>query len=75
MISSKYSIKHILEFGWERRALLREVIPDIQQFAFHMGVDIEFINPVTINDESELCSDIINILQRPYSYVLVFFSI
>ncbi|VDM39179.1 unnamed protein product [Toxocara canis] len=61
-----------LEFERERRALFEEVIPDVQQFAVQMDVDLELLEPTLDSVECTEMNAVMELLLKPASYLLCF---
>lgn len=61
----------ISEFEWERRAFLKDVVSDAQQYAVQMGVDLEFVEPVTDSLDVDTFTTILSVLSKPTSYLMV----
>lgn len=67
MIRFEYST----EFEWERRSLIREILPDVQQYAIQMGVDLEIIEPITDSQDTATYTTIFKLLFKTTSYLMV----
>ncbi|CAI4225513.1 unnamed protein product [Auanema sp. JU1783] len=62
------------EFYVERKLLLQEVLPEIQSFAFNMGIDIEWFDPYKENEKltNEISEKIMNAMDDDKTIVICF---
>ncbi|VDK50940.1 unnamed protein product [Anisakis simplex] len=60
------------EFEWEQRAMFDDVLPEIQQYAVQMGVDLEILKPnLEAFERCEICT-VMELLDKPASYLICF---
>lgn len=60
------------EFEWEKHALLNEVIPDVQQYAAQVGVDVEFLEYCPNPEDAIENADVQELLEQNASYIMAF---
>ncbi|VDM15478.1 unnamed protein product [Wuchereria bancrofti] len=60
------------EFEREYRALVKDVAINIQHYAFQLGIDVEFLEPVTDNLDIETFEAILNVFSNCTSYLMCF---
>ncbi|KAM3726635.1 Protein qui-1 [Dirofilaria immitis] len=60
------------EFQREYRALVKEVAIDIQHYALQLGVDVEFVEPVTDSLDIETFEAMLNVFSKHTSYLMCF---
>ncbi|MCP9266195.1 WD domain, G-beta repeat protein [Dirofilaria immitis] len=71
---SKYFSKSLqqAQFQREYRALVKEVAIDIQHYALQLGVDVEFVEPVTDSLDIETFEAMLNVFSKHTSYLMCF---
>uniref|UniRef100_A0A915PGL6 DUF4062 domain-containing protein n=1 Tax=Setaria digitata TaxID=48799 RepID=A0A915PGL6_9BILA len=60
------------KFEYERHLLLKDVALDIQHYALQIGVDVEFVEPVTNSLDIDTFQAILKLFSKPTSYLMCF---
>ncbi|KAK6109718.1 WD domain G-beta repeat family protein [Brugia pahangi] len=60
------------EFEREYRALVKDVAINIQHYAFQLGIDVEFVEPITDNLDIETFEAMLNVFSNCTSYLMCF---
>ncbi|VDK82637.1 unnamed protein product [Onchocerca ochengi] len=60
------------EFEREYRALVEEVAINVQHYALQLGIDVEFVEPVTDSLDMETFETMLNVFSKETSYLMCF---
>uniref|UniRef100_A0A0R3S3R5 WD_REPEATS_REGION domain-containing protein n=1 Tax=Elaeophora elaphi TaxID=1147741 RepID=A0A0R3S3R5_9BILA len=60
------------EFEREYRALVKDVAIDVQHYALQLGVDVEFVEPITDSLDMETFQSMLSVFSKHTSYLMCF---